>query len=113
MDAAGLGRRFLESTRGQIVTLLRRGPLTVEDLARSLGLTDNAVRNHLSSLERDGLVRQEGVRRGGGVGKPATLYELHPDADVLFSRAYPPALRAVVTSITPPLFDRSSPVSPT
>lgn len=96
MDAIALGRRFLETTRGQIVTLLRRGARTVEELARALGLTDNAVRNHLSALERDGLVRQEGVRRGGGVGKPAVLYELHPDAAPLFSRAYRPVLGAVM-----------------
>ena len=96
MDAAALGRRFLESTRGQILALLRRGPRTVEDLARALGLTDNAVRNHLSVLERDRLVRTEGVRRGGGVGKPAALYDLQPDAALLFSRAYPPVLSTVM-----------------
>jgi predicted ArsR family transcriptional regulator len=66
MTAAGLGRRFFETTRGQIVGLLRRGRRTVEELARALGLTDNAVRNHLATLERDGLVRQDGVRRGPG-----------------------------------------------
>jgi predicted ArsR family transcriptional regulator len=96
MDAAVLGRRFLETTRGRIVALLRRGSKTVEELARALELTDNAVRNHLAVLERDGLVRQEGVRRGGGVGKPAVLYELHPDAAPLFSRAYPPVLSTVM-----------------
>ena len=96
MDAAVLGRRFLESTRGQIVALLRRGDRTVEELAGSLGLTDNAVRNHLAALERDGLVRQEGVRRGPGAGKPASIYVLHPDAAPLLSRAYPPVLSTVL-----------------
>ena len=33
-------RRFLESTRGQVLTHLRRGPGTVEQLARGIGLTD-------------------------------------------------------------------------
>ena len=96
MDAAALGRRFSETTRGQIVTLLRRGTRTVEELAQALGLTDNAIRNHLAALERDGLVRAEGVRRTPGAGKPATLYELHPDAAPLLSRAYPPVLGAVI-----------------
>jgi len=91
-----LGRRFWESTRGQAVALLRRGALTVEELAQSLGVTDNAVRSHLTVLERDGLVRQVGVRRGPGAGKPAVLYELHPDAQTLFSKAYAPTLTAVV-----------------
>lgn len=96
MTGTGLNRRFLETTRGQIVTLLRRGACTVEELAQALGLTDNAVRNHLATLERDRIVRQRGVRRGGGVGKPAVIYELHPDAEPLFSRAYEPLLAAVL-----------------
>ena len=96
MDAIALGRRFLESTRGQVVLLLRRGARTVEELAQALGLTDNAVRSHLAALERDGLVRQDGVRRGPGAGKPATIYELHPDADPLLSRAYPPVLKTML-----------------
>src|SRR5215471_5815189 len=58
--------RFFTSTRGKIVTLLRRESQTVEELARALDLTDNAVRAHLMVLERDGLVRQRGSRRGGG-----------------------------------------------
>ena len=62
-------QRFFASTRGQVVTLLRQGHATVEDLARALGLTDNAVRAHLAALERDGLVVQSGLRRG--TGKPA------------------------------------------
>jgi predicted ArsR family transcriptional regulator len=69
---------------------------TVEELAATLGLTDNAVRNHLAILERDGIVRQRGVRRGKGAGKPAVLYELHPNAEPLFSRAYQPVLAAVL-----------------
>ena len=96
MTAAGLGRRFFETTRGQIVGLLRRGRRTVEELARALGLTDNAVRNHLATLERDGLVRQDGVRRGPGAGKPAVLYELQPEAEPLFSRAYAPVLSTML-----------------
>jgi predicted ArsR family transcriptional regulator len=96
MWTAALGRRFLETTRGQIVALLRRGDRTVEELSQALGLTDNAVRNHLSALERDGLIRHRGVRRGGGAGKPAVLYELHPDAAPVLSNAYPPVLSTMM-----------------
>ncbi len=99
MAAGGFNKRFLETTRGQIVALLRRGARTVEELAQSLGLSDNAVRAHLAPLERDGLVKQVGVRRGAGAGKPATLYELHPEAEPLFSRAYAPVLRAMLDVI--------------
>ena len=96
MTSVDFGRRFLETTRGQIVALLRRGARTVEELARALQLTDNAVRNHLATLERDGLVRQDGVRRGPGAGKPAVLYDMHPGAEPLFSRAYAPVLSTVM-----------------
>lgn len=96
MDSAALGARFLESTRGQVVTLLRRSDLTVDELAASLGLTENAVRNHLAALERDGLVRSNGVRRAAGAGKPAVVYELLPHAGTLLSRAYPPVLGTVL-----------------
>jgi predicted ArsR family transcriptional regulator len=99
MATSALDKRFLDSTRGKIVALLRRGVGTVEELARALGLTDNAVRVHLATLERDGLVTQVGVRRGSGAGKPATLYELHPDADALLSRAYAPMLRAMLDAV--------------
>jgi predicted ArsR family transcriptional regulator len=91
--AASLDRRFLESTRGRIVALLRRSGRTVEELARALGLTDNGVRAHLATLERDGIVRQRGsVRRGSGGGKPAYVYELAPEAEDLFPKAYAPVL---------------------
>jgi predicted ArsR family transcriptional regulator len=92
-------RRFLETTRGQVVVLLRRGPQTVDELARSLTLTDNGVRAHLATLERDGVVRQSGVRRSEGAGKPATVYELTPEAESLFSRAYAPVLGAVLEEL--------------
>lgn len=81
------------------MSLLRRSAQTVDDLASALGLTDNAVRSHLSALERDGIVRAEGVRRAAGAGKPPTVYELQPDADVMLSRAYAPALRALTDAL--------------
>jgi predicted ArsR family transcriptional regulator len=79
-------QRFFASTRGQIVTLLRRGSRTVDELAQILDLTDNAVRAHLATLERDGFVRQQGARRGSG--KPSFVYELAPEAEQLFPKAY-------------------------
>jgi predicted ArsR family transcriptional regulator len=86
-------QKFFEGTRGKVVTLLRRSGRTVEGLARELDLTDNGVRAHLATLERDGIVRQQGsVRRGSGGGKPAYIYELTPEAEELFPKAYEPVL---------------------
>jgi predicted ArsR family transcriptional regulator len=95
--STGWDRRFFESTRGQIVTLLRRSNRTVEDLARALDLTDNGVRAHLAVLERDGIVRQRGsVRRSSGGGKPAYVYELTQEGEDLFPKAYEPTLRRLL-----------------
>jgi len=91
--------RFLETTRGQVVGLLRRGPRTVDEMADALGLTDNAIRVHLVALERDRIVRRVGTRRGEGAGKPALLYELTAEAEALFSRAYGPVLGALVAEL--------------
>ena len=87
-------QRFLASTRGQIITLLRRASRTVEELAQALKLTDNAVRAHLATLERDGFVRQHGERRGSG--KPSYVYDLAPEAEQLFPKAYSQVLRQLL-----------------
>lgn len=101
MAATSWDRKFFESTRGRMVTLLRRSGRTVEELARALGLTDNGVRSHLAILERDGIVRQRGtVSRGGGSGgKPAYVYELAPEAEALFPKAYGPVLRQLLNAM--------------
>ncbi|HEY5086072.1 MAG TPA: helix-turn-helix domain-containing protein [Gemmatimonadaceae bacterium] len=104
MTTRGGGMRWWEqhfgnSTRGRIVAILRRGRRSVDELAAALGLTDNAVRAHIATLERDGVVAQTGARRDGTVGKPATLYGVAEGADTLFSSAYAPALSALVAEL--------------
>lgn len=86
MAVTGWYERFLASTRGRILNELRRGPGTVNDLALVTGLTDNAVRAHLTSLERDGLIQLGGTRPG--TRKPNVLYELTPEAARLFPKPY-------------------------
>lgn len=88
--------RFLNSTRGRLIALLRRDTRTVDDLAFALNLTDNAVRAHLAALERDGIVRQSGVRRDGSVGKPAYAYELTADAEQFFAKPYATVLNEML-----------------
>jgi predicted ArsR family transcriptional regulator len=79
-------QRFFSSTRGRIITLLRRSSHTVEEMAQALDLTHTAVRTHLAALERDGLVQHHNERRGSG--KPSAVFELAPAAAYLFPRAY-------------------------
>lgn len=87
------------AVRGRIIGMLRRRPQSIEELATELDVTDNAVRAHVQTLEREGLVRPAGVRREGNVGKPATLFAIAPEAEPLFSTAYAPVLQALVAAL--------------
>jgi predicted ArsR family transcriptional regulator len=104
MQRIGWKKRLLASTRGQILALLRSESHTVNQLVAALNLTDNAVRGHLLSLERDGLVQQHGTRPGKR--RPHTTYRLSTDAEQIFPKAYGPLLVHFVTVIsnrlTPP-----------
>lgn len=88
----------LAGTRGRIIDLIRRSPTTVTEIAARLELTYNAVRGHLAALERDGLVRAGGVRRGGT--RPSTVYELAPGVDDALSRAYMPFASHLVRALS-------------
>ncbi len=80
-----LGQEY--STRKQIVTLIKtKGSISVNDLSKQLGITEMAVRRHLNTLERDGLVEAVLVRQA--MGRPAHLYSLTDLADDLFPKNY-------------------------
>ena len=97
MKITKVDARFFESTRGRIVSLLREGSGTVNELAEKLELTDNAVRAHLLTLERDGLIRQSGLQKGPR--KPHFSYELTPEAEKLFPKAYDALLNQLITAL--------------
>jgi predicted ArsR family transcriptional regulator len=86
MKHIGWRERLFKSTRGKILELLRTREWTVNELAAELRLTDNAVRAHLASLERDRLVLQSGMKPG--VRKPHATYALGTEAEQLFPKAY-------------------------
>lgn len=60
--------------------------LTVDELAGELGITRNAVRQHLASLESDGLLTQSTTRPSGG--RPQYLYVLTDKGRECFPRHY-------------------------
>ena len=104
MNATKLDERFFDSTRGRIVNLLRGNSRTVNELTAELALTDNAVRAHLLSLERDGLIRQSGTQRGHR--KPHFAYELTVEGEHLYPKAYD----ALTNELISVLKDRLSPI---
>src|SRR3954469_8585357 len=87
--------RLMESTRGKILDLLRPKDQTVNQLAAALNLTDNAVRAHLLSLERDGLIIQSGTQ--AGFRKPHATYALAAEAEQISPKAYGPVLDVILT----------------
>jgi predicted ArsR family transcriptional regulator len=77
----------IQSTRQQILEYLRRhGRATVKELGSLLGLTSTGIRQHLTVLERDGLVDAREER--GRVGRPTLVYSLTEKADALFPKTY-------------------------
>jgi len=97
MKGTKFGQSFFESTRGQVLGLLRRGIATVEELSTQLDLTDNAVRAHLTTLERDGLVERRGTQRGPR--KPHVNYVLTAEAEQLYPKAYSTLFNQLLTTL--------------
>jgi predicted ArsR family transcriptional regulator len=85
------------AARARLLGLLRQEPRTVDDLADALGVTRNAVRVQLATLERDGLVRAAGFRPS--LRRPARTYAVTPEAEVLLSRLYAPVALSLVREL--------------
>lgn len=99
-------KQFLNPTRARIISSLRGGERTVNDLVAEVGLTDNAIRSHLEALERQGLVCRSGFR--SGTRKPHHAYKLTTKAGRIFFEACEPLLSELVavasTSLMPQKF---------
>lgn len=70
----------------------------MRQLADELGVTSNAVRNHVDALEGRGLVESRGLRRDTG-GKPARIYGLTAQGEASFATAYVEVLRALLDAL--------------
>lgn len=77
-----------DSTQQSLLrTLLRnKDGLTVQALAHTLDVSRNAVRQHLTSLERDGFVTKGRTQPSGG--RPEQLYVLTAEGSEQFPRQY-------------------------
>lgn len=78
----------VDTTRNKLLAMLQRAPagLGTDALAAALGVTVTAARQHIVSLERDGL-----VKRGASVpsgGRPQQLYVISDAARETFPRQY-------------------------
>ncbi|MDO8678419.1 MAG: ArsR family transcriptional regulator [Acidobacteriota bacterium] len=89
-----LRQQLLDTGRGRIVSLLQRGPLTVDDIASRLELSASGIRAQITAMERDGVVQRVGSRPG--TTRPSRIFELTPEVEQLLSRAYIPLLTQLV-----------------
>jgi predicted ArsR family transcriptional regulator len=90
--------RFFQSTRGKIaLALRRRHSASAVDLAEEFGLSPNAVRQQLLSLQSDGFVEERSVRRGPT--KPTLEFSLTEAAEALFPQRYDKMLNAVLREV--------------
>jgi predicted ArsR family transcriptional regulator len=93
---SSLSAVFGES-RGRLLVELCGRPQTATELAVRVATSANAVRVHLDSLAAGGLVEFVVERRG--VGKPTHVYSLTRDAEYFLSKAYAPALGALIATL--------------
>jgi len=76
-----------ESTRNVLVNMMKtQGVLDVTDMSKQLGITEMAVRRHLNTLERDGFIQTNIVRRPKG--RPRHVYSLTAKAEDWFPNNY-------------------------
>jgi predicted ArsR family transcriptional regulator len=74
-------------TRQEILRSVKlNGSMTADELGRELGISPVAVRQHLASLEAEGLVQTSIERRG--LGRPVHRYTITSRGDETFPRAY-------------------------
>lgn len=71
--------------------------LTVDELSRRLSITRNAVRQHVTAMENDGLVAPGSTRPSGG--RPEQLYVLTEAGREFFPRQYSWFAQLIVDSI--------------
>jgi DeoR family suf operon transcriptional repressor len=75
-----------ETRRAILEAVKRRGETETETISAHLGITPSGARQHLTALERDGLLTHR--RERDGRGRPKHMYSLTPAGDALFPRNY-------------------------
>ena len=68
-----------------------------DQLSEHLEISTVAVRDHLKSLEHDGLVSFQAERRG--VGRPRYVYSVTEQGDEIFPRTYPQVANALLDAL--------------
>ena len=78
--------------------LRRKQAASAEVISAQLGITPNAVRQHLAGLEREGLVKSEPHRSKRG--RPSLMFSLTDKADAAFPKRYGQLATMLLTELT-------------
>ncbi len=74
-------------TRLQILSLLKKqGQMTSKQVGDIIGVTSMGARQHLTSMEKDGLVSSQFIRQKAG--RPALYFSLTNKSDTMFPQRY-------------------------
>lgn len=74
MSTTELGKAMSSRSRLQILDLLSRRPMSIEELSREVALKTITVRHHVNMLKRIGLVEEYGEERRK-IGRPVLRYK--------------------------------------
>ncbi len=88
----------MHSTKTEILALLKRSDgASVDEISASVGLASMTVRQHLTALERDDLVRAQEVRRA--TGRPHFRYRLTDNGHRSISQGYDRLVALLVDAV--------------
>ena len=97
--------RHKNSTREEVLNLVRINPATAEQLSEEIGITPAGIRSHLNFLESDGLIqRREVIRQGAG--QPSILFAATVESEDIYSKAYKPILVTLLDCLSESISDK-------
>src|SRR5438876_2145134 len=86
VGSGGLDSGFSSAKKQILVTLKRRGTVSLTDMSAELRISKMATLKHLNVLEAKGLVERS--FRAGGRGRPRAFFNLSKNSATLFPEAY-------------------------
>ncbi|EQD35162.1 transcriptional regulator, DeoR family, partial [mine drainage metagenome] len=86
-----------EGTKGKILEELTSGPRTAGELSSRLGIQESAIRTHLESLVKRGIVVPSFHREG--IGRPRKRFQLTREGEELFPRHYELLLNSLIDAV--------------
>src|SRR3989475_10903901 len=86
VDQGGLEAGFSSAKKQILLTLKRRGAVSLSEISEELRISKMATLKHLNVLEEKGLVERSS--KTGGRGRPRAFFNLSKNSATLFPEAY-------------------------